>query len=160
MVSEFDRGFEEARHQHLHAVAVEPDQLAQEGDRQEVLPFLVLLLEDDLGQHAPRNVIAGLGVVHREVVALLDHQGEVFERHVGAGAGIVEPSICVLLDDDRFVGLRHGPAAVIGLAHPGSRGLAPSGTVAGGLPKDAIRPASQFPPPLSPHRALRWTRLS
>jgi len=38
------------RHQELHAVAVEPDQLTQEADRQQVLTLL-LLLDDDLGQH-------------------------------------------------------------------------------------------------------------
>src|ERR1035438_4226585 len=41
------RLLEEARHHHLHAVAVETDQLPQEGDRQQALAFLVLLLEDD-----------------------------------------------------------------------------------------------------------------
>ena len=95
------RLFEEARHQHLHAVAVEADQLAQEGDRQHVLPVLVLLLEDDLGQHRTGDVLAGLGVVDDEILALLDHLGEVFERHVGGGAGVVEPAVGVFLDDRR-----------------------------------------------------------
>ena len=36
-----------ARNHHLHAVAVEPDQLPQKGGRQQVLPGLVLLFEND-----------------------------------------------------------------------------------------------------------------
>ena len=96
----FDRYFEIARHQHLHAVAVEADQLAQEGDRQQVLPFLVLLLENDLGQHRAGDVLAGLGVIDHEILAALDHGGEIFERHIGAGAGVVEPPVGVFLDRD------------------------------------------------------------
>src|SRR5690349_11990846 len=46
----FERHLEIARHQHLHGVAIEADELAQKIDRQQVLPFLVLLLEDDLGK--------------------------------------------------------------------------------------------------------------
>jgi len=42
------RLLEEARHHHLHAVAVEADQLPQEGDRQKALAFLVFLFKDDL----------------------------------------------------------------------------------------------------------------
>jgi hypothetical protein len=106
-----DRDFEIARHQHLHAVAVEADELAQEVDRQEVLPFLVLLLEDDLGQHRAGDVLAALGVVDDEIVARLDHGGEVLERHIGAGAGVVEPTIGVFLDGDRFFRLSHGSHA-------------------------------------------------
>ena len=102
-----DRDFEIARHQHLHAVAVEADQLAQECDRQQVLPLLVLLLEDDLGQHRAGDVLAGLGVVDDEILARLHHDGEVFERHIGAGAGVVEPPVGVFLDGDRFFGLGH-----------------------------------------------------
>src|SRR5207244_9385799 len=44
----FDRDFEIARHQHLHRVAVEADELAQERDGEKALPLLALLLEDDL----------------------------------------------------------------------------------------------------------------
>ncbi len=59
--------FQIARHHHLHAVAVEADQLAQEGDRQQILAaFLVFLLEDDLRQHRAGDVLAGLGVVDDE----------------------------------------------------------------------------------------------
>ena len=104
----FDRHFEIARHQHLHAVAVEADELAQEGDGQEILPALVLLLEDDLGQHRAGDVLAGLGIVDDEILAVLDHPREVFERDIGAGAGVVEAPVGVLLDDDRFFGLGHG----------------------------------------------------
>ena len=103
-----DRDFEIARHQHLHAVAVEADELAQEGDRQQVLPFLVLLLENDLGEHRAGDVLAGLGVIDDEILAVLDHGGEVFERHIGARAGVVEPPVGVFLDRDRLCGLGHG----------------------------------------------------
>ncbi len=53
-----------ARHEKLHAVAVKPDQLPQKADRQQVLPFL-LLLDDDLGQHRAGDVLARLGVSRR-----------------------------------------------------------------------------------------------
>jgi hypothetical protein len=108
-----DGDLEIARHQHLHAVAVEADKLAQEGDGHQALPLLVLLLEDDLGQHLAGDVLAGLGVVHQKVLARLHHRGEILQRHVGAGAGIVEPPIGVFLDRDRLVRLGHG---VLGFA--------------------------------------------
>jgi hypothetical protein len=89
------------RHHHLHAVAVKADQLAQEGDGQEALPFLVFLFEDDLRQYRAGDVLAGLGVVDDEILTILDHHGEVFEGHVSAGAGIIEPPVGVFLDRDR-----------------------------------------------------------
>ena len=100
-----DRDFEIARHQHLHAVAVETDELAQERNRQQVLAFFVLLLEDDLGEHRAGDVLAGLGVIDDEILAGLDHGGEVFERHVGARAGIVESPVGVLFNGDGLCGL-------------------------------------------------------
>jgi len=103
-----DRDLQVARHQHLHAVAIEPDELAQERDRQQVLAtFLVLLLENDLGQDRAGDVLAGLGVVDDKILAILHHGGEVLERHVAAGPGIVEPAVGVFLDSDRFCGLGH-----------------------------------------------------
>jgi hypothetical protein len=102
-----DRGLEIAGNQHLHAVPVEPDQLAQEGDRQQVLTFLVLLFEDDLGQHRAGDILARLGVVDDEVFPLLDQRGEILERHICARSGIVEPPVGVFLDDDRFASLGH-----------------------------------------------------
>src|SRR5579862_6065199 len=103
-----DGDFEIARHQHLHAVAIEPDQLAQDGDRQQVLPFLVLLLENDLGQYRPRDLLTGLGVVDDEILAALDHGGKVFERHIGARTGVIEPPVGVFLDRDRLGGFGRG----------------------------------------------------
>src|SRR6516162_3866458 len=88
-----DGDFEIARHQHLHAVAIEADELTQESDGQEALPLLVLLLEDDLRQDLTGDVLAGLGVVNDEILARLHHGREVFERDVGTGAGVVEPSV-------------------------------------------------------------------
>src|ERR1700676_4464250 len=93
-----DRLFEIFRHHHLHAVAVEPDQLAQEGGRQQILAGLVFLFEDDLGQHRTGDVVAGLGVVDEEILAVLHHRREVLERYIGARTGIIEPSIRVFLD--------------------------------------------------------------
>ena len=101
----FDGDFEIARHQHLHAVAIKADELAQKGDRQEILAFLVLLLENDLGEDRSGDILAGLGVVDDEILAGLDHGGEIFERDVGTGAGVVETPVRVLLDGDRFFGL-------------------------------------------------------
>ena len=92
--------FEIARHQLLHAVAVEADQLAQEADRQQVRAP-ALLLDDDLGQDRMGQVFAGLGVVDDEVALAPDHFGQVLERHIGACIGIVEPAVRVFLDDDR-----------------------------------------------------------
>ena len=43
-----DREFEIARQQRLHAVAVKPDELPQEGDRQQRLALDAFLLENDL----------------------------------------------------------------------------------------------------------------
>ena len=103
-----DRLFEIFRHHHLHAVAVEADQLAQERGRQQVLAGLVFLFEDDLGQHRAGDVVAGLGVIDEEILAVLDHRGEVFERHIGAGAGIIEPPVRVFLDRGGLVRFRHG----------------------------------------------------
>ncbi len=51
---------------------------------------LVFLFEDDLGQYRAGDVIAGLGVVDEEILAVLDHRREVLERHIGARAGIIE----------------------------------------------------------------------
>ena len=103
----FQRHFEIARHHHLHGVAVEADQLAQEIDRKEVLAFLVFLLEDDLGQHRAGDVLAGLGVEDDEIFAGLHHGRQVFQRHIGAGAGVVEAPVGVFLDRDGFVGFCH-----------------------------------------------------
>ena len=103
-----DRLFEIFRHHHLHAVAVEPDQLAQEGGRQQILAGLVFLFEDDLRQHRAGDVVAGLGVIDEEILAIFHHRSEIFERHIGAGTGIIEPPIGVFLDRGGLVSFRHG----------------------------------------------------
>src|SRR5205814_4652282 len=95
------RLFEVSRHEKLHAVAVKADQLAQKADRQQVLPLL-LLLDDDLGQHRAGEVLAGLGVVDDEIATLLDQRGKIVERHIAAGRSIVEPPVGVFLDDHWF----------------------------------------------------------
>ena len=95
------RLFEVTGHQKLHAVAVEPDQLAQKADRQQVLALL-LLLDDDLGQHRAGDVLAGLGVMSDEIAALLDQLGEIVERDIAARRRVVEPPVGVFLDDDRL----------------------------------------------------------
>ena len=101
------RLFEEARYQHLHAIAVKADQLPQEGDRQQALAFLVFLLKDDLRQHRARDVFARLGVEHDEILAALDHDSQVLKRDVGAGPGIVETPVGVFLDCDRLFFVCH-----------------------------------------------------
>src|ERR1700689_940436 len=100
-----DRDLEIARNQHLHTVAVEPDELAQERNRQEILSFFILLLEYDLRQHRAGDLLAGLGVVDHEILACLPHGGEIFERDVATGAGVVEAAVSVLFNGDRFLGL-------------------------------------------------------
>ena len=106
----FERNLQVTRDQHLHAVAVEADELAQEIDRQQTLPFLVLLLEDDLRQNRAGDVLAALGVVDHEILARFHHGGEIFERHIGAGAGIIEAPVGIFLDRDWLARRRgHGP---------------------------------------------------
>src|SRR6516162_6464144 len=51
-----------ARHQPLHAVAIEADQLTQEPDGKEIRSS-AFLLDDDLGQHRVRKIFAGLGII-------------------------------------------------------------------------------------------------
>ena len=46
----FERHFEIARHEGLHAVAIKMDELAQELDGKEILA-LALFLENDLGEN-------------------------------------------------------------------------------------------------------------
>jgi hypothetical protein len=106
----FERGFEIARHHHLHGVAVKTDELAQEIDGKEILPFLVLLLEDDLRQHRTGDVVAALGIINDEIFAALHHCRQVFQRYIGAGAGIVEPPVGVFLDGDGAFGFCHDTA--------------------------------------------------
>ncbi len=70
-------------------------------------PSLILQLEDDLGQHRMGDVVAGLGVLNGEILALLDHLRQVFQRHIGAGARIVEAAIGIFLDYDLAVVFGH-----------------------------------------------------
>jgi methyl-accepting chemotaxis protein len=93
----------ESRHQELQVVAIEADQLAQEVDGQHVLP-LRLFLDDDLGQDRAGDVLAGLGILDREIGPVAHHLGEIIQGHVGTGGGVVEPAIGVFLDDDWTVG--------------------------------------------------------
>ena len=95
-----DRELQIARHQHLHAVAVEPDQLTQECDRKQALARLAFLLEDDLRQHRPGDLFARFGIVDDEIIALLDHHGQVFQRHIRTRACVIQAPVCVLLDRD------------------------------------------------------------
>jgi hypothetical protein len=95
------RVFEIARHQPLHAVAVEPNELAQEADRQQVLPAFALFLDDDLGEDGASDVLARLGVIDDEIGMGFDHAGEIVQRHIARCRRVVEASIGVFLDDDR-----------------------------------------------------------
>src|SRR5882724_1559769 len=116
--------YEIFRHYHLHAVAVKSDQLPQERGGQQILARLVFLLEDDLRQHRTGDIVTGLGVVDKEILAVLHHRREILERHVGAGAGIIEPSICLFFDRGGLVCFRHG----LTYAH---RGWEPDGMAEG-----------------------------
>ncbi len=102
-----------ARHQLLDACAVEPDQLLQEGHRQQgLIAHAAFLVDDDLGQNRVGQVVPALGVEHDEIALVLDHGRKVVERHVGARLGIVEPPVGVLLDDDRLFFVRCGSRLV------------------------------------------------
>ena len=72
-----------------------------------ILPLLVFLLEDDLGQNRASDVLASLGVVNDKVLACLQHAGEVFQRHIGARSSVIEPPVGVLFNNDRRFGLGH-----------------------------------------------------
>src|SRR6185312_6045728 len=98
---EIDRSFEIARHDELHAVAVEADHLPEKIDRQKIRA-LILLLEDNLCENRAGNVLAGFRVEDHKVFAFLDHHRQIFERNVGARAGVVETPVGVFLDRDRF----------------------------------------------------------
>ena len=90
-----------ARQVGLQAVVVVADHVAQEADRQQVAA-LAVLFQDDLGQDRARDVLAGLGVEHHELLALAHHLAELVERDVAAGRGIVEPAVGVFLDHRRL----------------------------------------------------------
>src|SRR5581483_9389464 len=89
-----------ARHELLHRVAVEANQLPQEADRQQIRAP-AFLLDDDLREDRMGEVFAGLRVVDDKVSLAAHHFGEVLERHIGARVGIIEPAVGVFLDDDR-----------------------------------------------------------
>ena len=92
-----------ARHHARDAVVIKADQLAQKRDRQQGLAALAaFLLDDDLGQHGVREVIAIFGVIDHEVPVAAHHLGQVFQGHVGAGLGIIQPPVRVLFYDDGF----------------------------------------------------------
>ncbi len=101
------REFEIARHQGLDAVPVKPDELPQDGDGEEVLPLLALLLDDDLRQDRAGDVVPGLRVVDEKVLTQTDHLGEILEGHVTRSAGVIEAAIGIFLDYGRFYFRRH-----------------------------------------------------
>ncbi len=103
----------------MHGIPVEPDQLAQELERQQVLRTLVLFVEDDLGQDAAGQVLVGLGVIDDEIDAFAHHVGQVIERDVRTGSGVVQTPVRVLLDHHRFVAGWAAPASggLVGLRH-------------------------------------------
>ena len=118
-----DGEIEERRDEILDGIAVEADELAKEGDGQQILAALALLLEDDLGQNRAGDVLAGLGVGDDEILALLQHLGEILERDIGRGAGVVETPVRVLLDGGRRLLLRHALAGTkVPLPEPAGRG--------------------------------------
>ena len=76
-------------------VSVKTDQLAQERDGQQTLPFLTLLLENDLGEDRPRDVVAGFCVAHDEILTALHHRCKILQRDIGARARVIEPPVGV-----------------------------------------------------------------
>jgi hypothetical protein len=49
------------------------------------------------------DVLAGFGILHGEILALLHHDREIVQRHIGARARVVEPPVRIFLDDDLTV---------------------------------------------------------
>src|SRR5581483_7773096 len=109
-----------ARHELLHRVAVEANQLPQEADGKQV-GAPALLLNDDLREHRMGEVFAGLRVVDDKVSLAPHHFGEVLERHIGARVGIIEPAVGVFLDDDRPALLLRVPCHVSSAPTPWGR---------------------------------------
>src|SRR6266446_5495105 len=112
-----NRNFEITRHQHLHAVAIKTNELAQKRNRQKVLASLVLLLEDDLREDGARNILARFGVVDDEILAVFDHAGEILQRQVGARRRTIEAFPCIPSNERWLSGLVHG----VGLIPVGCR---------------------------------------
>jgi hypothetical protein len=98
------RELEVARHHLGHAVVIEANELAQKGYWQHGLLAVAsaFLFDDDLGQDAVGQVIAGFGIEHDKIAITADHGRQIVERNVGAGFCVVETPICILFDDDGF----------------------------------------------------------
>ena len=76
------RRLEILRHEILHRIAVKADQLLEEIERKHGLAAARFLVDDDLGQHLARDVLAGLGVDHLELAAFAHHLRKPVERDV------------------------------------------------------------------------------
>src|SRR5207237_6642032 len=96
--------------------------LAQKAGGQQILAALLLLLDNDLGQHRAGDVFTGLGVMRDKIAALLDQFGEVVERDIAARGGVVETPVGVFLDDNRF-----GSTGVVAARGVHVRGVSPQG---------------------------------
>ena len=88
------RGLEIRRHDPMQAATVEADQLPQERGRQHGSAF-ALFLDDDLRQHAARDVLRRFRVVHNEIPARADHVGQIVERDVARRFGVIQPAVGV-----------------------------------------------------------------
>src|SRR5687768_17730254 len=75
------RAFQVAAHETLQRVAIEADDLAQQLRREHRLAVL-LVLGDDLQQHLPGQVVAGLGVADLELHAFHDQLAHILDRDV------------------------------------------------------------------------------
>src|SRR5579875_1130555 len=85
----------------LHCVTVEPDDLREQGGREDRLAVL-FVLGNDLQQHRPRQVFVRLGVANFEGLAGQHQLPHFFQRDVAGDAGVVQAAIRVFLDDARW----------------------------------------------------------
>ena len=56
---------------------------------------LAILFQDDLGQDRSGQVVAALGIMHHEMLALPDHAAQIVQRDVAARARIVQATVGV-----------------------------------------------------------------
>ena len=98
------------------ACATGSDDLFERIKRQNASALLFLFV-NDLRQRDARQVLFGLVVDDRDVLAALDHGGNVLERDVTARLGIVQLAILIALDD---LGLSHKKAPRASAPHRAS----------------------------------------
>jgi hypothetical protein len=81
--------------------AVEADHLSDSSSLENIGHAAGLLFEDDLEQDAARQVFAGLGVHHLEILKRQHQILDVGQGDVGARLGVVKTAVRVFLDQSR-----------------------------------------------------------